>query len=266
MTSNKVEVLESNLYLASHIKGEMFKDESFGKVVIVILAIAVAALLLRGATKVSLSTLPEQDTISVSATANIESPPDKAELYVKIETLAPDAQASQQKNSEISGQVIKNLLLEDVAKKDIETSQYYLDQKIRYGREGEQIIEGYVTMHILKITTAKTTEVGKLIDAAIQGGANGINSIVFTLSDEKKAELRNEALANAAAEAREKAKTIAESLGVKLGKLHTASESSFDIRPYFASYAAGEKSEAPTQIQPQQVQVSATLAVEYSID
>ncbi len=215
---------------------------------------------------VTVSPASEQDTISVSATANIESQPDKAELYVKIDTLDSDAQQSQQKNSEISDQVIKNLLLEEVNKKNIETSQYYLDQKIRYGKDGEQIIDGYETIHVLKITTTKTTEVGKLVDAAIKGGANGINSIVFTLSDEKKAELRNEAIADAAAEAKQKATKIADSLGVKLGKLHTASESSFDYRPYYASYAAAEKaSPAPTQVLPQAVEVTATLAVVYSV-
>ncbi|MBI2176574.1 SIMPL domain-containing protein [Candidatus Woesearchaeota archaeon] len=244
----------------------MLKDESFSKVIIVVLAIAVAVLLLKGAANVTISTTPEQDVISVSATANINSPPDKAELYAKIETLAADAQASQQQNSRISDAVINKLISEGVNKKDIETSQYYLDQKVRYGKEGEQIIEGYVTIHVLKITTEKTTEVGKLIDAAIQGGANGINSIVFTLSDERKAELRNEAIANAAAEAKEKAKTIAESLGVKLGNLRTVSESSFDFRPYYAPLAVAEKAtSAPTQVLPQNVEVSATLAVAYSI-
>lgn len=244
----------------------MEKDGIFGKALLFALVIMVAALLLRGGTNVSLDTASQQDTISVSATANIQAQPDKAELYVKIATLDTDAQKSQQKNSEISDQVIKNLLLEDVSKKDIETSQYYLDQKIRYGRDGEQIIDGYETIHILKITTAQTTEVGKLIDVAIKGGANGINSIVFTLSDEKKAELRNEALADAATEAKQKATKIAASLGVRLGKLHTASESSFDFRPYFAPMAAAEKAvSAPTQVLPQAVEVSATLAVEYSV-
>ncbi len=245
----------------------MEKDGLFGKVLLFALVIAVAVLLLRGGTRVSLDTASQQDTISVSATANVNSQPDKAELYVKIATLDTDAQRSQQKNSDISDQVIKNLLLEDVSKKDIETSQYYLDQKIRYGRDGEQIIDGYETIHILKITTAQTTEVGKLIDAAISGGANGINNIVFTLSDEKKAELRNEALANAATEAKQKAAKIADSLGVRLGKLHTASESSFDFRPYYAPTAALEKAvSAPTQVLPQNVEVTATLALIYSLD
>lgn len=244
----------------------MFKDGSFGKGVIIILAIAVVVLLLRGTTRVSLDTASQQDTISVSATAKIESQPDKAEVYVKVDTVDGDAQQSQQKNSQISDQVIKNLLLEDVSKKDIETSQYYLDQKIRYGKDGEQIIDGYETIHVLKITTAQTTEVGKLIDAAIKGGANGISSIVFTLSDEKKAELRNEALANAAAEAKQKATKIADSLGVKLGKLHTASESGLDFRPYYAPLVAAEKAASdPTQVLPQAVEVTATLSAAYSI-
>lgn len=244
----------------------MFKEEP-GKFVIIVLAVIIALLIWRSTGKTVVSPEAQEDTISVSATTNVDSLPDKAELYAKIETLDTDAKQSQQKNSEVSDQVIKNLLLEDVSKKDIETSQYYLDQKISYGREGEQIVEGYVTIHVLKITTAKTTEVGRLVDAAINGGANGINSIAFTLSDSKKAELRNEALGKAAAEAKEKAEKIADSLGVRLGKLHTVIESSFDFRPYYASYAVAEKAAAltPTQIQPQAVEVTAALSVVYEV-
>ncbi len=243
----------------------MFKEES-NRFVVIVLAVIIALLIFRGAGKTVISTEAQKDTISVSATANVESLADTAELYVKVETLDTDAKDSQQKNSETSNDVIKELLLAGAAKNDIETSQYYLDQKIRYGREGEQIIEGYVTIHVLKVTTTQTNDVGSLIDAAIKGGANGINNIIFTLSDEKKAELRNQALAQASDEAQQKAKKIAASLGIKLGNVHTAVESSYDYRPYYASYDIAAKSApAPTQIEPQKVEVSASLSVEYSI-
>ncbi len=58
----------------------MEKDWLFGKALILMLVIAVVVLLLRGATRVSLDTASQQDTISVSATANIESQPDKPVL------------------------------------------------------------------------------------------------------------------------------------------------------------------------------------------
>ena len=248
----------------------MFREESNKFVIIALVALVAVVLVLvwRGTGKVSFSQPEEKDMISVSATANVEAQPDKAELYLKIETLNKDVQKSQEENSRISDNVITELTASGVAKKDIETTQYYLDQKIRYGREGEQIVEGYVTLHVLRTTTAKTTEVGKLVDAAMEGGANGINSIAFTLSDSKKAELRNEALGKAAAEAKEKAEKIAESLGVRLGKLHTVSESSFDFRPYYAGFAApSQKSEStPTQIQPQAVEVTATLQISYFVN
>lgn len=243
----------------------MFKEEP-NKFVVIVLAVIIALLIFRGAGKTVISTEAQKDAISVSATANVESLADKAELYIKVETLDKDAKVSQQKNSEASNAVIKELLLAGAAKNDVETSQYYLDQKIRYGKEGEQIVDGYVTIHVLKATTTKTNDVGSLIDAAIKGGANGINNIIFTLSDEKKAELRNEAIANAAAEAKGKATKIADSLGVKLGRLHTATESSFNYLPYYASYdVAAKAAPAPTQIEPQSVEVSATLSASYAI-
>ena len=243
----------------------MFKEEP-NKFVIIIVAILIALLVWRSTGKTVISSTAEQDTITVSSTANVEAAPDKAELYVRIETLNKDAGDSQQENSKVSAKVISELALAGVAKKDIETRQYYLSQKIRYGPEGEQIVEGYQTIHVLKVTTTKTKDVGSLIDAAIKGGANGIENIVFTLSDDKKAELTKQALGQAAGDVEEKAQKIAESLGVKLGKAHTVSESSFGITPYYATYAAAEKAApTPTQVLPQNVEVSATLSVEYKI-
>ena len=242
----------------------MFKEGSnkLTLLVIVILAVLLALLIWK---------LPGQaaeiNTISVSSTETIHAQPDKAELYLRVETVNPDAGVSQQRNSETSNKVISELLLAGVNASNIETSQYTLSQKIRYGQNGEQIVEGYVTVHQLKITTERINSVGELVDAGTRGGANGVDSITFSLSDDLKLNLRNQALTNAAADAKQKARKITDSLGVTLGKLHSVSES-VDFRPYYAPYAslavAADKVAAPTQIEPQTVDVSATLAVVYA--
>ncbi len=241
----------------------MFKDDSNKLAIIALVAIV---LLLVWRSGPAASGQATDRGITVSSTSTIEAQPDKAEVYLKVETLNANPQQSQDDNSRISDAVMKALAFEGVEKKDIETSQYYLDQKIRYGRDGEQIIDGYVTVHVLKVTTTETADVGTLIDASVNAGANGVNNIVFTLSDGKRAELRKQAIQEASAEAREKAENIAKGLGVKLGKLQNAAEQSFSVTPYYA-YApmAAEKAGGPTQIQPQTVQVSATLNVAYSI-
>ena len=79
----------------------MFKEES-NRFVVIVLAVIIALLIFRGAGKTVISTEAQKDTISVSATANVESLADTAELYVKVETLDTDAKDSQQKNSETS--------------------------------------------------------------------------------------------------------------------------------------------------------------------
>ena len=108
----------------------MFKEEP-NKFVIIIVAILIALLVWRSTGKTVISSTAEQDTITVASTANVEAAPDKAELYVRIETLNKDAGDSQQENSKVSAKVIGELALAGVAKKDIETRQYYLSQKIR---------------------------------------------------------------------------------------------------------------------------------------
>ncbi len=237
----------------------MFRENT-NKTAVIALLVVIGLLLWKG--MATTAPLTEKDTISVSSTSTIEAQPDKAEVYLKVETVRPNPQQSQEDNSRISDKVINALKGEGAQDKDVETTQYTLEQKIRYGQNGEQIIEGYSTTHVIRLTTTETTQAGRFIDAAINAGANGVNSVVFTVSPEKEAELKNQAIAAASADARAKAAKIAQGLGVKLGKLHTAQESSYFI-PYYAPLA--EKSTQATTIQPQAVQVTASLSVSYSI-
>jgi len=59
--------------------------------------------------------------------------------------------------------------------------------------------------------------VGRLIDSAMQAGANNVNRLMFTLKDEQGAQL--EALRAASAKAKTKAEAIAASLGLKSVKV-----------------------------------------------
>jgi uncharacterized protein len=247
----------------------MFK-EGTSKVLISLMVVVALVLLWRGS-NVTVNTGTQDRIISVSSTATIETQPDKAELYLNIETLGNDAQQSQVNNSVVSSKVISALTAAGISKSDISTSQYSLQQRIKYGKEYEQIFEGYSTTHVLKISTANVDDVGSLIDAGISNGANGINDIVFTLTDAKQAELKSEAIANASVEARYKAQKIADGLGVKLGKLNTAYESSYNYRPYAPNVAMYDKvtaagaEPAPTSVLPQTVEVDVTLSVTYEI-
>lgn len=209
----------------------------------------------------------QRNTISVSGNGKVSTQPDKAEIYVKVNTEGTTATAARDSNSELSNKVINALTAEGIPKKDIETNYYYLDKKQEWDEGMKKYVDkGYEVNHVLKVTTTDLDKVGGLLDTAVNAGANGIDRVSFGLTDEKQREVSKEALKMASAEAENKAESIADSVGVNLGKIITVSESNYYYTPYEFSGAAYEKAEAPrTSILPQTLEVSASVGLVYEI-
>lgn len=210
----------------------------------------------------------QRNTISVSGQGKITTQPDKAELYVKINTEGSTATTAKDANTKLSQQVIDALTSAGVKKSDIETNYYYLNKKQEWDENQKKMIDkGYEVNHVLKVTTTNLDKVGNLLDTAVNAGANGIDRISFGLTDEKQKEVSGEALKMASQEAENKAKSIASSIGVGLGKVITVSESNYYYMPYEVSGMMQEKAAgtpAP-EILPQNLDVSATISLVYEI-
>ncbi len=230
-----------------------------------ILLIAVIMVLNSGQTKI-INTSQQQNAITVSGNAKLDTEPDMAEIYARIETFSENAQDAKDENAKLSDSVIKALKKEGINDKEIETTGFFLSPRYRYDRDTEEsILEGYTLSHILKVTTNDIDKAGKLVDVAVDNGANGVDSVTFTLSKEKQKEISGLALAHAAEVAQERAKALASSLKVNLGKVVSVQESSFDFIAYDATAKTFAVEEAATQIIPENVEVSARVTVSYEI-
>ncbi len=211
----------------------------------------------------------QRNTITVSGNGKVSTQPDKAELYVKIITEGTTATAAKDANSKISEQVIDAMKNSGVAKSDMETSYYYLNKKQEWDDDKKKYVDvGYEVNHVLKVTTKDLDKVGNLLDTAVNAGANGIDSVVFDLTDEKRKEVSSEALKISSRNAENKARSIADSVGVKLGKIIAITESEFNYMPYRVSNVLYEKAEAApaTEILPQTLEVTATVSLVYEIN
>jgi uncharacterized protein YggE len=218
----------------------------------------------------------QRNTISVSGASSLTVDPNKAEIYVKIVTLEKTAQEAKNRNSQISKQVMDALKKEGVKDKDIETSQFNIYPRYEYeeaitpdfNRPSKQVLIGYEVTNVLKVTTLELEKAGKLVDVAIDNGANNIDNVVFGLTKEREKEVKQQAMIAASSDAREKAVALATNVGVTLLKPITISESSFYYMPYAARGAAMmEKADAaaPTAINPQKLDISANVQVAYEI-
>jgi uncharacterized protein YggE len=130
--------------------------------------------------------------------------------------------------------------------------------------------EGYSALNTIQVTVLDISQTGKIIDTAVEAGANQVSGITFTVEDAALKALKRDALKAAALEAQAKAGAIAEGLNVQLDKVLSANESGLIFQPYRYQYdktmAAGAASEmAPTPIVPGDVEITANLTVTYQI-
>ncbi|MBW3000074.1 SIMPL domain-containing protein [Candidatus Woesearchaeota archaeon] len=216
--------------------------------------------------------MPEANTVSVSGNSELIVEPDKAELYIRIETLEDTAVESQEENARITNNVIDALKKAGIKEKDIETSSFNLYPRHEWDpdtRKSEFV--GYEVNHLLKVTTTKLEDAGELLDVAVNAGANGIDRVSFGLTKETEMDVNDQALRAASDNAKEKAESITDNLGINLGRIVKISESNvqFAKYDYYPRAMAGEDMEealAPTPIQPQKLEIRAYITIVFEIE
>lgn len=206
---------------------------------------------------------PRPPSISVNGEATIAADPDQAQIDIGVTNQARTAPEASRENAERLARVlaeVKKLLGKG---DEVKTSGYALNPQYRYPQGGKPEIVGYQANNTVRIKMSKLDDVGKVIDAAMQSGANNINRLAFTLKDEDTARL--DALKQASAKAKAKAEAIAASLGLKIVRIASVTEGERSFQPVFrqAPMARAElaATAAPTPIEQGTVDVRSTVTL-----
>jgi uncharacterized protein YggE len=204
---------------------------------------------------------PRVPSVTVTGDAVISAEPNQAQIDIGVVTQARTAPDASKENAERLTRVlteIKKLLIKD---DEVKTSGYSLTPNYRYPQGGKPEIVGYNASNTVRIKTNHLEIVGRLIDAAMQAGANNVNRLVFTLKDEQAAQL--DALRSASAKAKTKAEAVAASLGLKIVKIVSVTENERAVQPVFrqAMAARAEAAAAPTPVEPGTVEVRSTVSM-----
>jgi len=193
--------------------------------------------------------------------------PDRAKVYAGISVLKSNPTDAQNNANEIITQIIKALNEKGISSADIETENFNLYEEKTWTKDGEKSL-GWRATQTLIIKTKDLTKTGEIVDIAVENNANQINSIQFYLSPEKENEYKREAITIASKNAKEKAEAMAQSLGLKLGKIKTVSESSFDYYPYsydMKNNAGVGAIEESSTVMPRDVTVRTTINLVYEL-
>lgn len=215
-----------------------------------------------------------QNTISVSGNAEISVMPDLAKIYVAIELDEPTAKRAQDENARLTNTVRAALMNEfDLDEEDIQTSSYNIWPRQVWDSETRKYTEtGYESRHVLEITTTDLDKVGDMLDTAIDNGATTVQSIQFGMTDNLEADVNDQVLGRAAANAESKANGLAQTLGVRVGGVASVTESNYYYQPYQFNTRAMVMEDAEmggmaksTTISPEEVTVRGSVQVSYLI-
>lgn len=210
----------------------------------------------------------EASTISSDGKAEMTAKPDQAEISIGVSSLQKTAAEAQADENRVMEAVIAGVTALGIPQDKIKTEQLSLYEENDWV-EGKTVSKGWRATQMVRIKVTDLSKVGSVVDISVKNGANQINAINFDLSDAKMTEYKKSLLAEAAKNAKDKAEVIAESLGVKLGKVKTVTTSDYNTVPYnypmMKSTGADAVAEAAT-VMPGEVTVNAYISVTYEIE
>lgn len=204
----------------------------------------------------------ELKTITVIGMGSASAKPNRAELRLGVATEAPSAVEALQRNAELMVKVVDALKALGIPEENIETLSYSLYPKYSYST-----LVGFTATHMLKVTTTNLEGVGQIVDKAVEAGANRVQGIHFTLTEDALQKLKDKARREAVEDAKVKAETIASSLGVSIIGIASAEESYYQPR-YGGIYldVSTAKPAPPTPIMPpSEMEVRVTVKVAFVI-
>ena len=206
-------------------------------------------------------------TITVTGSGEALVPADTAVVSLGVTVRDKDALKAQ---SDVNGAIAKireALTAAGFSAEDINTGYISLYAVYDYSTDVESIT-GYNATSTLSIRVTDMPRAGEVIDLAFGAGANTLNGVTFSVSDESEA--RAQALKAAVADAKAKAAVLAEAAGfgeMEIKSITEAGVSSYDSgMNNFSRKAAGmDAMEESTVVQAAKICVSAGVTMEFTV-
>ncbi len=165
----------------------------------------------------------EAATISVAGVGVAYASPDRVEIIIAIMTERPllNAVDAYTLVAERCASVVESLRqVEEI--EEIATLDVWLRPQYRWERSGERVFEGYMAGCRLRVLVPPE-KAGSVIAKAITAGANVIESLTLTFSQESLKELKLRAIEAAVEDAKTKAELLASKLGISIVGIKSAS-------------------------------------------
>lgn len=210
--------------------------------------------------------------LNVTGSAQTHVAPDVATVRLGIVRQAQSARIAQEQVNVVAQAILDGITRLGLPKEKVQTSRLTLSPvyapRNPDSRDAPRIV-AYSASNVVSVTVENIAQVGPVIDAGLNAGANQLEGVNFGLRNDLPA--RTEALKQAVTEARRKAEAMAEALGVRLGPVMEVSEGGVSIMPRGGGYAGDmmmremASMAPPTPVSPGELEIQAHVSIRYRI-
>ncbi len=241
------------------------------KIVLSALALAPIAMVAFGQSTVPATTTPIS-TLVVQGAGRFASAPDQASVRLGVVAQGKTAKSAQEQVNKKAAAILAALKKLGFGDKELQTSDLnvsplYVTENNPNGESRPPRITGYQASNAVTAKTKKLELLGPAIDAGLDAGANQVEGVSFQLENDSAA--RSAALSAAVREARDKAKTIARALDVRLVEAIEVTEGGVNVfTPRYeglAMRAMADSISAPTPVAAGEVSVDASVTIRFRI-
>jgi uncharacterized protein YggE len=232
------------------------------------ISVAAAVLALLAASSPAFAqTMPQVPTLTVTGHGTVDRMPDQAVVSFSIVTNDENAGKATSANNTAYNTLVSHLNGLGLGASAIKTTGFDVNFNPRPPQPNPQFQQrfGYVVTRSVTVTTPRTDQVGAVIDAAVAAGVTNVNGVSFGLRDNRGA--FREALAAAVGDAEQQARALADAAHVRLGRIQHISPLGPNIpgpRP-LAMARVAMAAPVPTEVQPSNLSVEASVSVTYQI-
>jgi len=199
--------------------------------------------------------------ISTTGVGEASAIPDRATIYIAVQTRATTAAAASADNARRARAVVDTLRAIGIPGDQIQTANYSVTPEMSYAPSTAPRAVAYSVSNSLLVKLRRVDDVGRVIDAALAKGANEISSLQFSSSASDS--VRSVALAAAVMDAKIQAEAMARAAGGSLGQLLELS-TSMPVRPMPMMQTFSARAAVQTPITPGEQSISATVSARWA--
>ena len=156
------------------------------------------------------------EILEVTGRGKVSVPTTLTEVQLGIQVEGKTATEVQEEVAQRSTAVVD--VLQKLGAQELQTTSIQLNPVYKYDKDGNQTLTGFEGLNTLQFELP-TDRAGAAIDTAIQAGANTIQNISFTASDEALQQARLQVLSEAAKDAQAQAQAVFSTLQLTPGKI-----------------------------------------------